>query len=531
MSPAAARAIAGRVLRDGRTRTGSFALLFGLVAYANAAGYASAYPTLKARLGFARSFADNAVFRLFYGVPRDLLTVGGYSAWRIVGFFSIIAAVWGLTASVAALRGEEDAGRTELVLAGPIGRGPAFATTLLAVLAGGCAIWLAMFAGLLASSLPAGESAFAALATLSPAITFLGVGALAAQLAASRRVAVELASALLALALLLRILADTASGLGWLRWLTPLGWTEEMRAFTGARPVVLLLPLAAAGALLALAAGPARRRDIGSGLLRAPDSRRPRLRGLASPLALALREERVSLAIWLSAIAVYGAIVGALSTSLNSTDIPTALQRELHKLGAASITTPAGALGFYFLFFTLAACLFTCGQVAAARREEAEGRLETLLAQPFGRLRWLAGRLVITCGGTAAVALTAGITTWAGAAAAGAGVPLWRMLEAALNCLPVALMFGALGFLAFACAPRAAGGLAYGLVSVAFVWELFGSLLGAPHWIVQATPFQHVALVPAQPFRLAAAAVMIAVALAGGLLALGAFERRDLAGQ
>jgi len=78
--------------------------------------------------------------------------------------------------------------------------------------------------------------------------------------------------------------------------------------------------------------------------------------------------------------------------------------------------------------------------------------------------------------------------------------------------------------------PRAAGALAYGMVAVAFVWELFGSLLGAPHWLVQATPFRHVAFVPAQPFNLAAAAVMLAVALAGALAALGAFARRDLAG-
>ena len=74
------------------------------------------------------------MFRLLYGVPRDILTVGGYSAWRFAGFFSIIGAVWGLLAMVAALRGEEDAGRTEIVLAGSVGRGPAFVAAVGAVL-------------------------------------------------------------------------------------------------------------------------------------------------------------------------------------------------------------------------------------------------------------------------------------------------------------------------------------------------------------------------------------------------------------
>lgn len=524
------RALARRALRDGRTRMASFALLFALVAYANAAGYSGAYPTLKDRLAFAHSFAGNGMFRLFYGVPHDLLSVGGYSSWRIAGFFSILAGAWGLTAAVAALRGEEDAGRTELVLAGSVSRPRAYAATILAVLCGAFALWLAVLVGLLGASLPAGESAYLALATVSPAVVFVGVGALAAQLADTRRVAVELASAVLAGALILRMVADTGTGLGWLRWLTPLGWTEQMRAFTGAQPAVLALPLAAAGCLIAAAGLLAVRRDVGSGLLQAADSRAPRRRGLSSPLGLGFREERASLVIWVAGTALYGAIVGALSTTLNTTNIPAGLTQELRKLGVVAITTPAGALGFYFLFFVLACCLFACSQVAGARREEADGRLETLFAQPIPRSRWLAGRLALTLAGTAAVALSAGLSAWAGADVQGAGVPLAKLLEAGANCMPLALMFTGVGFLAFAVLPRSAGALAYGMVAVAFVWEMFGSLLGAPHWLVRATPFQHVAYVPAQPFNLAAAAVMLGVGCAGTLLALGAFARRDLAG-
>ena len=260
------------------------------------------------------------------------------------------------------------------------------------------------------------------------------------------------------------------------------------------------------------------------------DSHPPRRRGLGSAVALGLREQRTSLAIWVLGTGLYGAIVGALSNSLDTSNVPPALQREVRKLGDVTITTPTGALGFYFLFFVLAVSLFVCSQVAGARREEAEGRLETLFSEPLERARWLLGRFVLTLGGAAAVALAAGLMAWAGAALANAGVALGKLLEASANCLPLALMFGGLGFLALALAPRAASGIAYALVVVAFVWELFGSLLGAPHWLAQATPFQHVAFVPAQPVNLAAAAVMVAVALAGGAFALGAFARRDLTG-
>jgi ABC-2 type transport system permease protein len=91
-------------------------------------------------------------------------------------------------------------------------------------------------------------------------------------------------------------------------------------------------------------------------------------------------------------------------------------------------------------------------------------------------------------------------------------------------------MFLGLGLLAFGLVPRASSALAYGLLAAAFVWELFGSLLGASHWLVQLTPFQHVGLVPGQAIRLGDGALMLAVALASSLLAWRTFARRDLVG-
>ena len=122
MSSGPARAVAGRAFADGRVRTTAFAALFAAVAYAQPAAYRRAYPTLSDRVAFAHSFGGNKAIRLFYGAPHDLLTVGGYTAWRVGGTLAIFAAVWGLLAAVRALRAEEEAGRAELVFAGIVGR-------------------------------------------------------------------------------------------------------------------------------------------------------------------------------------------------------------------------------------------------------------------------------------------------------------------------------------------------------------------------------------------------------------------------
>ena len=511
-------------------RTITFGFLFAAIAYIQPVTYRRAYPTLADRVAFAHSFAQNKAIRLFYGEPYDLRSVSGYTAWRVGGTLAIFAAVWGLLAAVRALRGEEDAGRAELILAGMVNRRTSLLSALVAITAGALGLWLAQFFGLIAAGLPAAGSAYLALAVASTVPVFVGVGALASQLAPTRRIATELGVAVLALSFLLRTVADTSTGLSALRFATPLGWAEEIRPFAGPRPLVLLLPLAASALLLVLALRIASTRDVGCGLLASRESATPRTRLLSSPTMQALRTERNSLLVWLCGVGGFAFIIGVIAKSISSAGISKSLRREFEKLGSASVVTPTGYLGFTFLFFVLAACLFAVSQVGAARAEEADEELETLLALPVSRFRWLGGRLVLAASGASAVSLTSGVLAWAGAASVGIRVSLPRMLEAGANCLPAALLFLGVGTLGYALVPRASAGIAYALVSVAFLWQLFGALLGAPRWLVGISPFDHVALVPAQPFRAGAAAVMLGIAGISALAALAGFRRRDLLG-
>ena len=523
---AATRALARQVLRDSRTRTISFALLFLVGAGAQGPAYREAYPTLADREQLARSFADNRAVRLLYGVPHDLLTVGGYLSWRL-GAYTIFAGLWGVLAAVRAMRAEEDAGRQELVLAGPVGRATVFRAALLGIAAGAAVLWLSLFVGVLLGRAGVGGSAYLALALVSPIPVFVGVGALASQAAPTKRVATAIGGGVLAAALLLRMAADTSSA-GWLRWATPLGWAEELRPFTAAQPLVLLLPAAASALLLVASARIARRRDIGAGLLAAHDSAPPRLALLSSPIALALRTLRGGLLGWLAGIGAFALIMGVISDSVSS-GLSKSVQDLLEKLGTAA-NSPAGYLGFAFQYFILALSVFACFQLAAMRDDEAEQRLETLFALPVRRRRWFAGRLGLVIAMTAALALAAGLLAWAGAASQGADVPLGRMLEAAANCLPTVVLFLGLGALALALAPRGGPAIAYAIVGVAFLWETIGGLVDAPGWALDISPFHHVGLVPAEAFQATGAVVLTAIGALAGLAAAWAFVRRDLAG-
>jgi ABC-2 type transport system permease protein len=523
-----ASAIARRAFADARVRTYSFAALFGVSGLLQATAYRAAYPTAAERLDLARTVGGNTAVRLLYGTPHDLLSVGGYVGWRVGGGMAIFASVWALLGAVRAMRADEEAGRAELVLAGVVGRRAAFVAQLAAIVAGAGVLWLVTFLALVAGKLAVGGAAYLALAIVSVVPAFAGAGALASQLAPTKRLATGLATGVLAVAFALRAIADTSPGdLGRLRWITPLGWAEELRPFAGPRPL-LLLPLALAGVLPLVAAGAlATRRDIGRGLLPVRDSTPPRLSLLGSPAQLALRSGRGGMVAWLVGVGAFGFLMGVLSDAVTS-GLSDSVRRQLAKLGPDSVATPSGYLGFTFVFFLLAVSLFCCAQIGAARVEEGDQRLETLLALPVARARWLAGRLLLAALGAAVVALAAGVFAWAGAATQSAGVSLAQMLGAGANCLPAALLFLSLAALAFALVPRASSALAYGLVAVAFLWETIGALLDLPEWLLALSPFHDVGLVPAEPFEAGAAGIMLGVAAVAAIAAVYAFRRRDL---
>lgn len=530
MEAAATRALAWREFVDSRVRNVSFALFFGVYAWSNGTEYVRTYPTLADRMQFAQTFGDNKALRIFYGVPKDLLTAGGYAEWRVGGILQVIAAILGLVAAVKVLRAQEDSGRYEVLLSGPFGRTRAFWAALLAAVAGTAVIATATFAGLVIANLDVGNSALLALATASVAVSFAGVGALVSQLASSRRVALELGTAAFAAAFLLRIVSDTVSSLAWLRWATPLGWAEDVHPFTDFDPKGFLPPIAAVAILLWISLRLWLRRDVGGGLLASRESRPPRVGLLSSPTALALRGEAFSLTAWVAGTAAFAFVIGVLSASVSDVNVSRSLEQQFRKLGEISITTPSGYLSLTFLFFVLVVSLFCCSQMTAARHEESDGRLETLFSSAVGRRNWFGGRLALAVGGAVAISLAAGVLAWAGAAAQGADVSFVGMLKAGLNCLPASLLFLSLGALAFAVVPRAATGFAYGIVLLAFVWQLFGSLLSVPSWTLDLSPFHHIGLLPSAGFKTVPALVMLAIAAVATIAALRLFRRRDLTG-
>lgn len=517
-------------LRLERTRLVVIAGILAISSISVVVGYRDTYPTAAERIRFADAFKGDLVLRLFYGVPRDIATVAGFAEFRLVGILSVITAGWAVFAASRALRGEEEAGRWELMLSGAVGRGAAALAAMAALLLECVALWLSaaialLLVGVIPGDFTVGQAMLTAAAFVAPATLFATIGGLACQLAGTTRGAQALGGAALAAALLLRIAADTA-GMAWLRWASPLGWAEEIHPVTGLRAGVFALFAVATLVVGGLTVAIAARRDVARGLWPGRRTVKSHNALLGSPTQAAARDELPTLLVWLLGAGTFAVILGAFSKSIAEE----AKKSDLNSALGTNINTASGYLALSFVLFGLVIALFAAAQVNSIHGEESSGRLETLFGLPTDRMSWLAGRLALGVTSCIALSLAVALLAWVGAAARGAGVGLGALLAAGANCIPAALLFLGIGTLLFAVVPRHSGGATIALVGVAFLWELIGAAVGAPSWVLSLSPYEHVSAVPQSAFDGNGATAMLVIGTIAAIAGGAVFVRRDIQG-
>lgn len=501
-----------------------------LTVYATAKGYVATYPDQGGRRKIAALVQRNPAFQAINGVARRLDTPGGYVTWRVGGVLMVIVAAWAAVATTRVLRGEEDLGRADTVRAGAV-TGPQVEAATLAALSGAVLlVAYLVFAGLLASRLAVAGSALLAAAVGLSGLLFVAVAAVASELFAPRRRATQVAVTSLGVCFAIRVVADGTRGLTWLRWCTPLGWAEETHPFTGNVVWPLLLLVALTVALGAVALGLQRRRDVGAGAF-ADRPARSRLVLLGSPARFAIRSELSSVLVWSTSVGAYAVLVGLLAKDFSSfVSTSRGFQDVAARLATATLTRPVGFLALIFTFFAPPIALMGVFQMGAARTEEAEGHAEVVLAGAVTRRRWLLGRVAVGAGAVVTASVVAGLLAWTGTALKGGGVGLGSMMRASLNMLPAALLFLALAVATFGLRPRLTVAVGAGAVAATYLLQLIGALVKAPAWVLDISPFHHLAAVPIAPANTTAATVMVTVAAVLVAVGVVAFNRRDVAG-
>ena len=391
--------------------------------------------------GAMRALAESPAIRIMFGKPVALGDPGGFTVWRTGTPMAVLVAVWSALTAVRITRGEEEAGRWNLLLAGRVRLARLLGLQLAVIMAAAVAIGVAVAVAMIVAG-----TATSGAVLYGTALALIGAGAaawggLAGQLVGERRRASVLATAGIGAGLLARMVADSADGLSGLHWLTPFGLLGLIEPFAANRPGPLAVLLLAGLALAAAVRLCSSRRDVGAGVLPARTSHRARLGGLRSLPGFAVRRSTGSVVAWATGIWLYFLVIGLLASSLTVFLADNPLFADLAaRAGFGSLTTVAGYLASLFALLAVPLGLFAAGRVAAGDADEEARRLTVVFAAPVTRRRWFLVEAGAAVAGTVVLAAGAGLAAWAGAAAVGADIAPGRGARR--------------------CAERAAGGLA-----------------------------------------------------------------------
>lgn len=525
-----ARITARRVARPAAL----WGLVFGATTATTAYAFDTTFPTVASRAGLVRAVEGNAAFEAIFGLTRNMGTVEGYTAYKTMFTLVILAAIWGLFIATRVLRGEEDAGRWELLLTGHTTRGGAARQAVVGLSVGLVALWVptAVLTAAAGSSsrvgIGLGASLFFATAIVAVAAMFMAVGVFTSQVAASRHDANLLGAAVVVVSYLIRMAADSDPTIGGLRWVSPLGWIEELRPLTGSRFIAFAPIAVLCVVLVVVGVRIADRRDLGASAFAGRDARRPRTLLLGGQAGLTVRLTRPAIITWVGALAACGLSFGLVTQAAGrSMEGSPTLERVIARLGATGASAVA-YLGYVFVIAAGLIAIAVAGQISAIRNEEAGGHLDNLLVRPVARWRWLAVRLAVGLGLVLLASVLTGVAAWIGATTQHATVGFNDLLEAGANVAPPAVFVLGIGGLVFGVWPRLAISATYGLVVWSFLVEIFASISDSVGWLRDTSPLLHITPAPAADPDWTAAAWLIGLGVVAAVAGVAAFTRRDL---
>jgi ABC-2 type transport system permease protein len=475
-----------------------------------------------------RALAENPAVRILSGPPVALDDPGGFTVWRIGTPVALFASVWIMLAATRITRGEEDSRRWDLLLAGRLRMADVVVRCLAALAGSATLIGVAVAAGLLATRTEPTGAVLHAAGIMCVALTFAMAALLAAQVMPRRSGATGLTFAALGVALMLRMIADGSHQFAWLAWATPFGLTARTAPYAGNRVVPLIVlgafPMVLAGATLVAA----RHRDLGDGIVAVPNSRPPRTRLLRSISGFALRRAGLTTLGWATGIAAYFLLAGALLASI--LELFRTNQRFAELAAAAGVAVSVNV--FAATLFSLLAVptgLYAAMRLGAMVADEKAGRSILLFAQPISRARLVSTEIMATVGGVVALHCSAAVALWSGAKITGAPMQLSDSLAGALNSLPVALLAVGAATVGVGWLPSVAAAIGALPVVGGFVVNVMMQTTKAPRWVVNLSPWTHLAAVPDVRPNLAATAIFLLIGAILTAFGVYGYVQRDLA--
>jgi polyether ionophore transport system permease protein len=461
-----------------------------------------------------QQYAQN--FR-FLGEPVALTTPGGYATWHTLGLVPIILGIWTVLAGARLVRGEEERGSLDLLLATPWLRVRVLVEKLAALIITILVISLLFALGAVLGEASTGmqvDVAGALLGGLNIGITAFLFGMLAlllSQVLLSQAAAAGIAGALMVLAYLVNGIGRVVEHGEWIQRLSPLYYYDLSKPLiptygTNAGALLFLLAL---GVLLAIISIPLFvRRDIGGTALPSWKFSRWGVRSHAVMQVLesarhdismrtvalrALRAQAFAVIWWLLALAVFAGYITLISriTEDSIRKILGGTPALAQLFSGYDVATNEGIMAAILtLFLPAIAVLLAMTQALTWSSDLERGRLEPVLSTPQPRWRVILERFCAVFIVAAIVPLVVWLSIVLCAQIAGLSLDSGHLAAASFGMLPLELITAAFIYvLAGWMRPGTVVAIASILIALSYFAELLNPFLKLPEWLLSFSIF------------------------------------------
>ena len=510
-------------------------VLCGLMMGAQGAAYAAAYPDQSARDAFVTSLESVPAIGFMAGEIRDAATPASYSIYKSIALTTLITAVWGLLTTTRLLRGQEEDGRLEPILAGRTTKvrastqiliGYGYSLTLAVVIT-----WLAI--GVLGLDpqvhLSFGNAGLLTLGVFMPAVFFASLGILTSQLALTRGRAMAYGLGLLLFFFTLRGAGNSVADWNNLKNVSPFGWTDLLNPVLDPDVWWLVPTLFFAFVAIPLALFFAWRRDLGESILPQSEHVRSHFYLLGSDFSFSIRQNIWPFVWWTIGTVAYAGLLSSIAkVAADALSSSPAVVKVIGSLGGNHDSLVIAFLGFGGVFTALILLVMSAVAIGSIRGQEAKLYLDNILVQPIHRSAWLIKRIVILLAMAFLISLITGYVIWQIASVQNISLNLGIVLQNSISLVGSTVLLVGAGIVIYGFVPRLAVIIMYVAIVWAFVSDILKALFSLGDTIDKTSLLHYATFTPDKSPDWSTFAWLVGIGIILAAIGIVAFTKRDI---
>lgn len=509
--------------------------LTGLMMGAQGAAYAEAYPDQHSRDVFVASLKVAPALGFMAGEIDDALTPASYSIYKSIALMTLLTSIWGLLVTTRLLRGQEEDGRLEQIIAGRTTKPAAGVQMLIgfsySLVIASVIAWalIAALGAMPKVHLSVGSSALLTLSVFLPGIFFASLGIITSQLAITRSRALAYGLVPLLVLFTIRGAGNSVADWNWLKQFSPFGWTDLLNSVRDPNVWWILPTFIFAVIAIPFGLFLAGKRDLGASLIRQSDFARSHFFLLGSPLQLAIRQNIGTFFWWALGTLAYTSLLAAIAKiGADALQTSPAFVQIISALGGTHDDLVIAFLGFGGLFTAMILLVMAAVCMGGIRRDEAKGYTDNLLIHPVRRSTWLAKRLSLLFVMIAVISLLSAYTIWAIATYQGVSLELSIMMQNATALLGTIVLLLGIGTVLYGLLPRLAAIGMFAVIIWAFVVDVLKSFFSLDDLIDKTSLLHYVSFAPTKTPDWTTFAWLVGIGLVLIVIGIIAFNKRDI---